>query len=138
MAFLLDTCVLSEAWKPRPNGGVVDWLGAAIEEDLFLSALSLGELVKGIERLAPGKKQDLLRRDYGLLRGRFSSRVLAVTEAVAERWGALDADATRRGLPLHVVDGLLAATALASGLTLVTRNVRDFAAVPVPLVDPWT
>lgn len=138
MSFLLDTCVLSEVWRSAPNRGVLDWLGASIEDELYLSALTLGELTKGIDRLPAGKKRDRLRRDHGLLRSRFAARILGVTDVIAERWGALDADASRRGLHLHVVDGLLAATASTHGLTLVTHNLPDFAAVPVPLLDPWT
>jgi predicted nucleic acid-binding protein len=138
MAFLVDTCLLSEAWKPRPNAGVLDWLGASAEDELFLSVLSLGELKRGIERLAPGRKRDGLARDYVVLRSRFSSRILAITDVVAERWGTLGAEASRAGKHVHVVDGLLAATALVFGLTVVTRNVDDFAATSVPLVDPWT
>jgi predicted nucleic acid-binding protein len=72
------------------------------------------------------------------LRSRFSSRVLAVTDVVAERWGALSAEAARAGKHVHVVDGLVAATAVVFGLTVVTRNVDDFAATSVPVVDPWT
>jgi predicted nucleic acid-binding protein len=138
MAFLLDTCLLSEVWKPAPNAGVVDWLAASMEDDLFLSVLSLGELKRGIALLPDGRKKLRLLRDYGELRSRFSSRVLPVTDAVAERWGDLAAAGTRGGRHVHVVDGMLAATALVHGLTLVTRNVRDVAAMPVPVVNPWT
>lgn len=138
MAYLLDTCLLSEVWKPAPNGGVIDWLSKSSEEDLFLSVLTLGELKKGIDRLPSGKKRDRITSDYGSLRARFSSRVLPITEVVAERWGALAAAAAGAGKHLHVVDGLIAATALVAGLTIVTRNVGDFAPAPVPVLDPWT
>jgi toxin FitB len=136
-SFLLDTCLLSEVWKPTPDEGVLTWLGSTVEEDLFLSVLSLGELKKGIDRLPIGKKRDGLGRDYILLRSRFGSRVLAVTDVVAERWGALSAEATRAGRHLHVVDGLIAATALVHGLAVVTRNVDDFVETSVPVVGPW-
>lgn len=135
---MLDTCLLSEAWKPVPNAGVVEWLSASLEDELYLSVLSLGELEKGIDRLKLGKKRERLVRDYGLLRSRFSSRVLAITDVVAERWGNLSADAAEKGVHLHVVDGLIAATALVSGLTVVTRSVEDFANTLVPVFDPWT
>jgi predicted nucleic acid-binding protein len=138
VGFLLDTCLLSEAWKPAPNGGVLEWLASSNEEELFLSVLSLGELKTGIDRLPPGKKRERLSRDYVALRSRFSSRVLAVNDVVAERWAALTADAIRAGKHVHVVDGLLAATALVFGLTVVTRNVGDFVAASVPVLDPWT
>lgn len=138
MAYLLDTCLLSEVWKPRPNAGVIEWLEASMEEDLFLSVLSLGELEKGIQRLPDGRKKARLARDYVLLRSRFSSRVLGVTDVIAERWGDLSAAAERAGRHIHVIDGLIAATALVQGLTVVTRNVDDFATIPVPLLDPWS
>jgi toxin FitB len=138
LAYLLDTCLLSEVWRPTPNEGVVSWLQGSIEDELFLSVLSLGELKKGIEKLPDGKRKAALLRDYVLVRSRFSTRVLAVSDVVAERWGDLAASTERGGRRMHVVDGLLASTALVFGLTLVTRNVRDFAAVPVPLENPWT
>jgi predicted nucleic acid-binding protein len=138
MGYLLDTCLLSEIWKPAPHQGVVDWLGRASEDELHLSVLSLGEIKRGIEKLAEGKKKARLGRDYLLLRSRFAARVLPVTAAVAEQWGELSAKASRAGRHVHVVDGLLAATALVSGLTVVTRNVEDFAVTQVAIVDPWS
>jgi predicted nucleic acid-binding protein len=138
MPFLLDTCLISEVWKPAPNTGVVDWLAGSMEDELFLSVLTLGELRKGIARLAEGRRRQRLVRDYGLLRSRFGSRLLAVNDIVAERWGELSAEASRAGRTIHVVDGLLAATVMVHGLTLVTRNAADFAAVPVPIENPWS
>ncbi len=138
MGFLLDTCLISEAWKPSPNPGVVAWLGGSEEEELYISVLCLGEIRKGIGSLETGKKKTSLLRDYAALRSRFSTRILAVTDQTAERWGDLAADARRAGKHFHVVDGLVAATALVHGHTLVTRNVSDFGAAPVPIVNPWT
>jgi predicted nucleic acid-binding protein len=116
----------------------MDWLGASVEEELFLSVLSLGEIKKGIENLAEGKRKARLHRDYVLLRSRFSSRILTVTDIVAERWGDLAASAVRRGQHLHAINGLIAATAVIFGMTLVTRNVDDSVATSVPVVNPWT
>jgi predicted nucleic acid-binding protein len=138
MAFLLDTCLVSELWKPKPNSGVVAWLDDSVEDDLFLSVLSLGELRRGVDRLPPGKKRDRLNRDLVALRSRFSSRVLPISDVVAERWGAVSAEAGRAGKRVHVVDGLIAATALVVGLTVVTRNGTDFAPTTAPILDPWT
>jgi predicted nucleic acid-binding protein len=138
VAYLLDTCVLSEVWKPAPNAGVISWLSDSIEDELFLSVLTLGELRKGLDRLPSGKRRDRLVTDYGTLRSRFSSRLLPVTAAIAERWGTLAATAAREGGHLHVVDGLLAATALVADLTVVTRNVGDFERTAVPLIDPFS
>jgi predicted nucleic acid-binding protein len=137
MGYLLDTCLISEVWKPAPNPGVVDWLGSSEEDELYISTLCLGEIRKGIGGLPDGKKKTRLLRDYAALRSRFSSRVLAVNAQTAERWGDLAADAKRAGRHLHVVDGLVAATALIYGHTLVTRNVSDFDVAPLPIVSPW-
>jgi len=136
--FLLDTCLLSEVWKPAPARTVIEWLNQTIEDELFLSVLTLGELRKGIDRMPVGKKRDRLSRDYVALRSRFSTRVLPITDVVAERWGQVSAEAGRAGKHVHVVDGLIAATALVSGLTVVTRNVGDFSATNVPVANPWS
>jgi predicted nucleic acid-binding protein len=101
------------------------------------SALSLGEIRKDIGRVADGKRKQRLIRDYGMLRSRFATRILPITEIVAERWGDIAADASRARRTVHVVDGLLAATALVFGLTVVTRNVADFEAALAPVVNPW-
>ena len=138
MAYLLDTCAVSDLWKPGPNRGLVAFFDAAAEDDLFLSVLSLGEIKTGIERLPAGKKKSTLGQHYQQLRARFSSRVLPVTDVVAERWGVLDAEVSQRGLRLMAVDGLLAATAILGSLTVVTRNVSDFDVTPAPWVNPWS
>lgn len=135
--FLLDTCLLSEVWKPAPAESVIEWLDQTVEDDLFLSVLTLGELRKGIDRMPAGKKRDRLSRDYVALRSRFSTRVLPITDVVAERWGQISAEAGRAGKQVHVVDGLIAASALVSGLTVVTRNAGDFSATNVPVLNPW-
>ncbi len=137
MAYLLDTCVLSEVWKPRPDAGVIAWFEDSLEDELFLSVLTFGELRKGIDRLPAGKKRERLAADYGALRSRYGARVLPVTDVVAERWGTLAAAAAQRGAHLHVVDGLLGATALVEGLTFVTRNVVDFAPTKALLLNPF-
>ena len=138
MGYLLDTCVVSEVWKPKPNAGVVDWLEESSEEELFLSVLSFGEIRRGVDRLPPGRKRDRLDRSLIALRSRFASRALPIGDAAAERWGAIDAEAARKGRVVHIADGLIAATAIVNGLTIVTRNVTDFEATSVPVLDPWT
>lgn len=136
--FLLDTCVISELWKPKPNAGVVDWLEGSSEEELFLSVLTFGEIRRGVDRLPTGKKRARLDRALVELRSRFSSRALRIDAVVAERWGGLDAEAARVGRVVHLADGIIAATALVHGLTIVTRDVTDFEPTPAPVLDPWT
>jgi predicted nucleic acid-binding protein len=100
-----------------------------------LSVLTLGEIRKGIEMLAHGKRQLALRTWLDVdLPAFFTGRVLPVDAAVADRWGKIAAGA---GRPLGVVDSLLAATAATHSLQLVTRNVRDFIAIPITTVNPW-
>lgn len=137
--YLLDTNVVSEWTKPRPEAGVVRWLDEVDEDRVHLSVLTLGELREGVDRLEPGRRRTQLDRWLTTdLPERFDGRVVGVDTAVAARWGALRAAAARSGRTVPVVDGLIAASAAEHGLTVVTRNVRDFAALGVPLVDPWT
>ena len=138
MAYLLDTCVLSELAKPRPDASVVRWLEAADETALYLSVLTLGELEKGIARLAPSarrrKIEQWVRQE---LATRFQGRVLAVDAKVAERWGTLSGAAEARGEPLPVIDALIAATGDVHGLEVVTRNTADLARCGARCVNPW-
>lgn len=135
MSYLIDTNVLSELARSSPATGVLAWFRDVDDAQLHLSVLTVGELRRGVERLAPGKRQEGLRRwlEYDIPR-RFEQRLLPVDAAVADRWGRLCADV---GRTLPAVDGLLAATALRHDLRLVTRNVKDFAATGVALVNPW-
>ncbi len=138
MNYLLDTNVVSEWTKPRPNAGVVQWLAEADEDRIFLSVVTLGELQYGVERLAPGaKRKQLAEWLEGELRGRFEKRVVEIDEGVAVAWGKLLAAADAAGRPMAALDGFLAATALAKGMTVVTRNKQDFAAAGVGTLNPW-
>ncbi len=137
--FLLDTNVISELVKPKPDEGVLRWIEETDESLLFLSVLALGEIRNGIERLRAGRRrwqlESWLQTD---LRSRFQDRILPIHEAIADRWGAISAAAAAKGKPVPVIDGLLAATALHHNLTLVTRNGSDVAGTGVPTVNPWT
>lgn len=136
--FLLDTNFVSEIQKTRPNGNVARWFRDALEEQMYISVLTLGEIRKGIASLAEGRKRaDLERWLDGTLRPGFGQRILPVNEAIAERWGALTGEARRTGRSISAVDGLLAATAIEHDLTLVTRNVRDFTSTSVSVFSPW-
>ncbi len=132
--YLLDTNVVSETRKTRPAPGVTAFLQAAGTMNLFVSALTLGELRKGIA--ARRRIDPVMAERLGIwvdgMETIFADRVLPVDAAVARIWGELSADR-----PVPVIDTLIAATAIAGGLTLVTRNVRDVAATGVALLDPW-
>lgn len=136
MSYLLDTNVLSELRRRSPDPGVVDWFSQRPPATLYLSVLTLGEIRKGIEGVGDETRRqallDWLETDLPTF---FTGRILAVDGSVADRWGRLVAAA---GRPLPAIDSLLAATALEHDLVLVTRNVKDFAGLPVELFNPWS
>ena len=139
MNYLLDTNVVSEWAKLRPEPGVVRWLADADEDRVFLSVITIAELQRGIDLLAAGAKRDRLNTWLaGDVLTRFEGRILAVTCDVARRWGTLCAETQRKGHTLGAIDAFLAATAAVHGLTLVTRNSRDFEATRISFFNPWT
>ena len=138
-AFLLDTNVISELVKPKPEPKVTAWIDAIDEELLFLSVLTLGEIGKGIVLLPRSARRTALEAWLSKeLPLRFSGRILSVDQEVADRWGHLSGLTGARGAQVSVIDGLLAASAMQHNLTLVTRNTKDVAATGVSLFNPWT
>jgi predicted nucleic acid-binding protein len=136
--FLLDTNCISELVRSRPEPRVVDWLRAADESLLYLSVLTLGEIRMGAASLPQSKRRTQLETWLELdLQVRFSGKILGIDGAIADRWGLLTAQAKRTGRPLAAIDGLLAATALHHNLTMVSRDVSDFAGAQVAVVNPW-
>jgi predicted nucleic acid-binding protein len=136
--FLLDTNIPSEMTRPVPQQSVTQWLEDAEDDQLYLSVISLGEISKGIATLPDGKRRSRLQKWLiETLRPWFQGRILPVNEPIAERWGLMAGQSKLKGKPLKVEDGLIAATALEHGLTLVTRNVKDFEDLDVVIVDPW-
>lgn len=138
MNFLLDTNIVSEWVRPRPDPGVVDWLEGADEDRVFISVITLAELRFGIEQLKEGVRRR--RLDKWLdeeLSQRFAGRVLPVDEAVANAWGRLVSRTRGAGRPIQPMDGFIAATAQVHRLGLVTRNVADFAPVLKTIINPW-
>ncbi len=133
-SYLLDTNVVSETRRTRPASGVAAFLQAADSTELFLSVLTLGELRRGVaaRRQTDPISAEQLSVWVDGIETTFADRVLPVDAAVARIWGELSA---ARNLP--VIDTLIAATAIARGLTLVTRNTRDVGSTGVPLIDPW-
>lgn len=134
----MDTNVPSELVRPQPEPKVKAWLTAQDLDALFMSAVSFGELRRGITLRASGKRRTELElwieTDLSML---LSGRILPLTRSIAERWGALEGQRQLAGRPLNVPDAQIAATALEHGLTLVTRNVKDFAGLGVDLLNPW-
>ena len=138
MNWLLDTCVLSEYVSNSPASGVIRWLDEQDESRLFISVISLGEIEKGILKLRPAdsRRAQKLKVWFGNLESRFAERTLAIDGATMRAWAELGAKAETQGRKLPLMDGLLMATAQGRGLTIVTRNVRDFARYP-NVFDPW-
>ncbi len=136
--YLLDTNVLSEGVKLRPDVKVKAWVEATDEQLFHISVLTLGEIRKGIESLPSSSRraalESWLMHDLVV---RLAGRILQVDQEVADRWGRLAGKARAENRPLPVVDGLLAATALHHNLTLVTRNTRDVLPTGVPVFNPW-
>ena len=137
--FPIDTNALSEYNRPGgPDAGVKRWLEVTDRQSQHVSVITLAEIQQGIELLAEGKRraqlEEWLKQD---LEAWFSGRILPVDRRVAARWASLEAQGARTGMPLPTVDSLIAATALAYDLTIVTRNTRDFEGVGATIVNPW-
>jgi toxin FitB len=132
--FLLDTVTVSETAKEHPNVDVLAWFASIDNRQLHVSALTIGEIFSGIERLSPGRRRANLEvwltNDVPAW---FSGRVLAADEAVCRRWGRIRAGLTSA----PVVDSLIAATGLVHGLTVVTRNIGDFRFEGLNVINPW-
>jgi predicted nucleic acid-binding protein len=138
MSWLLDTAVVSEPVRPKPDRAVLRWFEAHREVDMYLSVLTLGELQKGLTRMPQSKRRDHLtawiEEDLG---SRFEGRVLTVSAEISRIWGLITGNAENNGRPLPAIDALIAATAIHHKLTVVTRNTRDFLATGVAVEDPW-
>ncbi len=137
MSYLLDTCVISELVKPLPNTSITDWLSSIPADRLFLSALTVGELKRGIARLPASKKQIKLLLWLEMLLAEYNDRILPVDCTVAETWGLMQAQAEGSGKKMSIIDGYIAATASVNQLTIVTRNVDDFTPSHQTILNPW-
>lgn len=139
MSWLLDTCAISEYAKRAPNRNVIAWLDAQDELSMFISVITLGEIEKGILKLraTDAHRSQKLTAWLGLVEQRFAGRILPLDSASLHIWAQLSANAELAGKPLPVMDGLIMATAQCHGLTVVTRNVQDFAHYP-QVLNPWT
>jgi predicted nucleic acid-binding protein len=134
---LLDTCVLSELYRTNAAPQVRQFIADFPDDALYLSVITLGELGNGIALLPDGRKKHDLSVWVRRIMTTYAARVLAVDAEVAEIWGEITANAQKQGIVIPAADGLIAATALRHGLHLVTRNVRDFQATGVLLLNPW-
>jgi predicted nucleic acid-binding protein len=137
--YLLDTCVISELVKPKPDPCLTRWVRSQEEESLFLSVITIGEIQKGISKLPDDQQkkkvlQDWLSRE---LQQRFKGRILEITIGAALAWGQVLGECEKKGLTLPAIDSLIAAQGIFHEMTVVTRNIADMEPAGVSLFNPW-
>jgi toxin FitB len=139
MTYLLDTCVLSETVKKRPNPHVVEWVNKQPPAQLFLSTVTLAEIKKGLFKIKTTQPERYLALQHWLqnIEVKFAFRILELTQNVLHDWAKIAADAELNGKKMAVMDSLIAATAYHHRLIVVTGNVDDFKAAPVEIVNPY-
>jgi predicted nucleic acid-binding protein len=134
---LLDTCVLSELRHMKGHPGVRQAVLALNEEELFVSVISIGEILKGVSLLRESPKRRALQTWLQTLERDYGDRLLSIDLETSRLWGELTATAQKAGRVVHATDGLIAATALRHGLRVMTRNTADFEPTGVLLLNPW-
>ena len=138
MNYLLDTCVLSEFTRRRPEEKVVHWMESIDEEKLFISVITIGEIQHGIERLPEShrKTELLVWMNNGLVK-RFEQRIIPLDMPAMFLWGSLIAHMESMGQPMALMDSFIVASALQNNLIIATRNVNDFLPCGVQVINPW-
>lgn len=138
MNYLLDTCVISELVKKRPNKNVIKWISNISEEFLFLIVFTFAELHKGIEKLPDSKRKRKLHNwvNEDLIK-RFEGRIIDFDLKIAATWGNVIAEAEKSGSPLPLMDSLISITGLTYNLVVVTQNIKDMKNSGVTLLNPW-
>ena len=137
MSYLLDTNVVSETERKRPDSKVLKWLENTDPGNTYLSALTIGEIKKGVSKLATGKRKAHIQNWLEGVRQQFGGRILPITEQTFLVWGKMMAEFEQRGLVRAALDSFLEATALEHDFILVTRNVRNFQHSSVTILNPW-
>ncbi len=138
MKYLLDTCVISELAKPKPDNRVISWIIKNDEDNFYLSSLTFGELYKGISKLIDSKRKNRLYSWIEKeLKERFKNKILDIDLSVAYLWGNMEGRLEAKGIVLPAIDSLIAATGITYNLTIVTRNVADMKESGVRIINPW-
>ncbi len=138
MKYLLDTCVISEVIKFKPDENVISWMRNQDEECLYLSVLTFGEIEKGIEKSSDeARKRKLQLWVEEDLKKRFEGRIIPIDIDVSVKWGTVQGNAELLGKPMPAIDGLIAAAGLVHNCIVVTRNVSDMQQSRVALLNPW-
>ena len=133
---VLDTNVVSEPLRPRPDPRVIHWL-SALSDDVALTAVGVGELLLGVELLPAGRRRELLAHDVASTLSGYAEQVLAYDEPAAHIYAELQARSRRDGRALTTEDGMIAAICVRWGATLATRNVKDFEGLGLSATNPW-
>jgi predicted nucleic acid-binding protein len=135
---IIDTNVLSELMKPAGEPAVVEWVRSRPREDLFTTAVTVAEVMYGLEVMPPGRKRDTrLRLATAMFDVAFAHRLLPFDDGAARAFAVIAADRRRAGRPIQTPDAQIAAIARANRMSVATRNVKDFADCGVDLIDPW-
>lgn len=139
MRLLLDTCVISEYIKSKPNQIVIDWLDQQNETELFISIISIAEIQKGIFKIQDSQPQRALQLNAWLfsLEEQFSGRILEINSQVLKMWAEINGISEAKGKKLPIIDSLIAATAAIHKATIVTRNTQDFQFISISTLNPW-
>lgn len=135
---VLDTNVVSEAMKPDPNPAVRDWLDEQVAETLYISSVTVAELLFGIGALPDGRRKQKLAVTLDGMLPLFEGRILAFDTDAARHYADLAVAARKAGKGFPTPDGYIAAIATAHGFTVATRDASAFDAAGVPVIDPWT
>ena len=139
MKYLLDTCVISEIFRPQPDENVISWIQDKNESSLYLSVLTFGEIEKGIEKaLDSVRKRKLQLWVEQDLKQRFENRIIPLDLEVSSRWGVIQGKAELAGKSMPVIDGLIAVSGLVHNCIVVTRNIADMKQSSVELLNPWS
>jgi len=137
MRILLDTCALAELRDPRGHPAVKEAVALLRDDELYLSALTVGEISKRIFLLRDGRKKRSLSAWLISLENQFADRILPLEHETAHLWGEISARCQENGVIVALLEGLLAATALRHGLHIMTRSTQGFVAMGTLIVDPW-
>jgi predicted nucleic acid-binding protein len=137
MSFILDTCVVLELTRQKPDVNVFDWFKRCDEDLIYISCLTMGELRYGIDILPEGKKKNDLVMWFNNFDESYKEFILPVTGSISKRWGKERAKYKKMGFQLPVIDGLIGCTAIEYNYTLVTRNVVDYEKMDIQLLNPW-
>ena len=140
MNYLLDTCVISELVKTKPDPRVVQWVRSQDEENLFLSVITIGEIQKGISKLPDSRKKKQQLQDWlsNELQVRFKDRILEIAVGTAQVWGEVLGACEKKGVTLPAIDSLIASQGIFHKMTIVTRNISDLGPSGVSLFNPWS